>query len=246
VPETILVLGGTAESLALAARIAGERPADRLIVSLAGRTKAPAASAGETRTGGFGGAEGLAAYLAAEGVTRLVDATHPFAIGMSRNAAKAAALAGIPRLALVRPAWEPVDGDSWIDADCLAGARDALPEGARPLLALGRQHLAPFAARPDLAAVLRMVDAPDDLPFPAEVIVGKPSADWREEAAMLRRLGITHVVCRNAGGAASYAKVAAARHLGLPVVMIRRAAAPAPPVVADVATVMDWLAGPGR
>ena len=242
-PDTILVLGGTAESLALAARIATERPEDRLIVSLAGRTKAPAPSAGEMRIGGFGGAEGLAAYLAAEGVSRLVDATHPFAIGMSRNAEKAAATAGIARLALVRPEWNPVPGDRWIDADCLAAARDALPQHARPLLALGRQHLAPFAARLDLAAVLRMVDAPGNLPFPAEVIVGKPSADWREEAELLSRLGITHLVCRNSGGATSYAKVEAARSLGLPVVMIRRAAAPPPPVVAGIDAVMAWLAG---
>ena len=242
-PECILILGGTAESLSLAARIAAERPADRLIVSLAGRTKTPVSPAGELRIGGFGGAEGLAAYITSERVTRLVDATHPFAIGMSHNAEKAASVAGIPRLALVRPEWLPQSGDRWIDADCLAAARDALPEGARPLLALGRQHLAPFASRPDLSAVLRMVDTPDSLPFPAEVIVGKPSADWQEEAEMLARLGITHVVCRNSGGAASYAKVEAARNLGLPVVMIRRAAAPASPVAASVDDVMAWLAG---
>ncbi|BDA82594.1 precorrin-6A reductase [Aureimonas sp. SA4125] len=240
--ETILVLGGTAEAAALARRIALERPADRLIVSLAGRTKALAPSPGESRIGGFGGSMGLAEYVCAESVTRLVDATHPFAVGMSRNAEKAAALTGVPRIALVRPAWEAIEGDRWIAADCLAAARDALPAGARPFLALGRQHLAPFAARPDLAPVLRMVDASDDLPFPAEVILGKPDSDWQVEAALLTRLGVTHLVCRNSGGAASYAKVEAARRLGLPVVMIQRAVPPAPPIVGDVAAVMDWLA----
>lgn len=239
--ETVLILGGTAEASALARRIAGERPGDRLIVSLAGRTKVPAPSSGESRIGGFGGAMGLAEYVCAQSVTRLVDATHPFAVGMSRNAEKAAALTGVPRIALVRPAWVPVEGDRWIAADCLGAARDALPEGTRPFLALGRQHLAPFAARPDLGAVLRMVDAPDDLPFPAEVILGKPDPDWQAEAALLARLGVTHLVCRNSGGAASYAKVEAARKLGLPVVMIERAAAPAPPIATDVAAVMDWL-----
>lgn len=240
--DTILVLGGTAEAVVLAARIAGERPGDRLIVSLAGRTREPGASAGEARTGGFGGAEGLARFLCEEGVSRLVDATHPFAAGMSRNAAKAAEAAGVPRIALVRPAWEKRPGDAWTDAASVGAARDRLPEGARPLLALGRQHLSPFTARPDLFPVLRMVDAPaEPLPFPAEVIVGKPSADWREEAAMLERFGITHVVCRNSGGRISYAKVEAARSLGLPVVMIARAAPPPPPVAASVAAVMAWL-----
>ena len=242
--ETVLILGGTAEASALARRIAGERPGDRLIVSLAGRTKVPMPTAGESRIGGFGGAMGLAEYVCAENVTRLVDATHPFAVGMSRNAARAADLTGVPRIALVRPTWEPVAGDRWISADCLAAARDALPDGARPFLALGRQHLAPFAMRTDLAPVLRMVDAPEDLPFPADVIVGKPDSDWQTEAALLARLGVTHLVCRNSGGAASYAKVEAARRLGLPVVMIQRAAAPAPPVVASLAEVMNWLANP--
>ena len=240
--ETVLILGGTAEASALAQRVAAERPSDRLIVSLAGRTKAPAASAGESRIGGFGGAMGLAEYVCEQSVTRLVDATHPFAVGMSRNAEKAAALTGVPRIALVRPAWEKREGDHWITADCLGAARDALPEGARPFLALGRQHLAPFAARPDIRPVLRMVVAPADaLPFPAELIIGKPASDWQAEAALLTRFGVTHLVCRNSGGAASYAKVEAARRMGLPVVMIERAAAPAPPIATDIAAVMDWL-----
>ena len=240
--ETVLILGGTAEASALAKRVAGERPGDRLIVSLAGRTKAPRLAAGESRIGGFGGAMGLAEYIGAQGVTRLVDATHPFAVGMSRNADKAASLTGVPRIVLVRPAWAAVEGDQWIAAACLGAARDALPDGARPFLALGRQHLAPFATRPDLNPVLRMVDAPADaLPFPSEVILGKPASDWQAEAALFTRLGVTHLVCRNSGGAASHAKVEAARRLGLPVVMIDRAAAPAPPIATDVAAVMDWL-----
>lgn len=242
--ETILVLGGTAESVALARRITEERPEDRLIVSLAGRTKEPIVPYGEVRIGGFGGVEGLGAYLASTSVTRLVDATHPFAVGMSRHAAKAADIAGVRRLALVRPAWEEAAGETWTRMDCLGAARDALPQDARPLLALGRQHLSPFATRTDLLPVLRMVDAPEEpLPFPAEVIVGKPSADWREEAALFERLGITHVVCRNSGGRISYAKVEAARRLAIPVIMIERAAPPPPPIVHDVAAVMDWLAG---
>ena len=241
--EAILLLGGTAEASALAARIAAERPADRLVLSLAGRTRAPALPAsGEVRIGGFGGAEGLAAFLAGEGVTRLVDATHPFAAGISRNAAKAASLAGVPRIALLRPPWEARPGDRWEDAACVGAARDGLPWGARPLLALGRQHLAPFAARADLAPVLRMVDDPGDLmPFPCDLVVGKPSPDWREEAALFVRLGITHIVCRNSGGAISYAKVEAARHLGLPVLMIRRPPPPAAPLAGSVEAVMVWL-----
>ena len=94
-------------------------------------------------------------------------------------------------------------GDNWIDVDCLGAARDALPVGARPFLALGRQHLAPFAHRPDLMPVVRMIDPPEPpLAFSAEIVLGRPSADAETEAALLRRLAVTHLVCRNSGGAA--------------------------------------------
>ncbi|GGE17117.1 precorrin-6A reductase [Aureimonas endophytica] len=240
--DTILLLGGTAEANALARRIAAEMPATRLIVSLAGRTASPQRPADEVRIGGFGGSAGLAHVLRAEGVTRLVDATHPFAIGISRAAAEAAERAGVPRLALQRPAWEAIAGDDWHRVPCLKAAAASLPAGATVFLALGRQHLAPFAARPDLRFVTRMVEPPaEPLPFPARLVFGKPGEDWRAEAALLAETGADWLVSRNSGGAASYAKIEAARRLGLPVTLIERMAAPAPPVVATIAAVMDWL-----
>lgn len=224
-------------------RLAAERSGLRAVLSLAGRTKTPRRPpVGEVRIGGFGGAEGLARFLRADGVGRLVDATHPFAAGMSRNAAEAARQAGVPRVALVRPPWEPAPGDRWIPADCLGAARDALPEAARPFLALGPQHVAPFRHRPDLRPVLRQVDAPGaPLPFPADLVLGLPSTDPAEEAALFARHRVTHLVCRNSGGAGAHAKIEAARRLGLPVVMIERPPPPEPPRVGDVDAVMRWL-----
>ncbi|WP_102961080.1 cobalt-precorrin-6A reductase [Mangrovicella endophytica] len=242
--ETILILGGTAEAAALARRITTSWPERRLIVSLAGRTAAPAAMPGTLRIGGFGGADGLAAFLTDERIGRLVDATHPFAAGISRNAAKATTRAGVPRLMLQRPGWTPVTGDNWTSVACLGAARDALPPGARPFLALGSQHLKPFAQRPDLRAIVRMVDpSAEPLPFAAEIILGKPSGDAADEAALLARTRATHLVCRNSGGSASYGKVKAARHLGLPVIMIERPPAPPGPSVASVDEVMAWFDG---
>lgn len=242
--ETVLILGGTAEASLLARRIAAARPDLWSILSLAGRTKAPILPAGEVRIGGFGGREGLADFVRARGVTRLVDATHPFAAGISRNAAAAALATGTPRLALVRPAWQAVAGDRWIAADCPRAASEALPAGATAFLALGSQHLAPFAGREDIAFVVRMVDPPEaPLPFPAGIILGRPPADWREEAALFEARSVTHLVSRNSGGAASHAKIEAARRLGLPVVMIGRGAEPPPPAVATVEAVMAWLCG---
>ena len=242
--ETVLVLGGTAEANALVEALLRHRPDWRVVLSLAGRTRAPRTPAGcEIRIGGFGGADGLARYLGEEAVTRLVDATHPFAAGMSRNAEAAASIAKVERIALVRPPWEPQPGDRWTGVDCLGAARDALPPGARPFLALGRQHLAPFRHRSDLSPVVRMIEPPDPaLPFPAELVLGRPSASEADEAALFERFSITHLVCRNSGGGASYAKLAAARALALPVVMIDRPPQPAPPVAASVEAVLALLA----
>ncbi|MBB3999653.1 cobalt-precorrin-6A reductase [Aureimonas pseudogalii] len=242
--EAILLLGGTSEATILAQRIARERPGDRLVVSLAGRTLAPDRGEGETRIGGFGGAAGLAAFLVTERMTRLVDATHPFAAGISRNAVAAATRVDIPLLTLLRPPWTRAPDEHWIEVACLKAACDALPAGARPFLALGRQHIAPFRHRPDLAPVLRMVDPPTEpLPFAAKLVIGRPGQSVEAEAALLCEHAVTHLVSRNSGGARSHAKIAAARLLGIPVVMIARPPEPAGPLARGVDEVMAWLAG---
>lgn len=239
----ILILGGTAEATRLAEWARQDIAPQRLVLSLAGRTLAPDQPKGvEARIGGFGGATGLTDWLTTERITHLVDATHPFAPGISRNATEAAAAAGVARLTLHRPGWDEASGDRWQRVDCLRAARDALPLGARPFLALGRQHIAPFRHRADLRIALRVVDPPVDLPFTADVVLGKPG-DRAAEIALFQRLGVTHLVCRNSGGAASYAKIEAARMLELPVVLIDRPAPPPPPVVGSVEAALAWLAG---
>ncbi|RYE61352.1 MAG: cobalt-precorrin-6A reductase, partial [Oxalobacteraceae bacterium] len=83
---SILILGGTTEAKALAGRLATD-PEYQILVSLAGRTKAPAEQPVPVRIGGFGGAVGLDAFIREKGVDLLIDATHPFAAQISRNAA---------------------------------------------------------------------------------------------------------------------------------------------------------------
>ncbi len=222
--ETILILGGTAEAVAIARRLV-EAGAD-VVTSLAGRTSNPAPLPGRIRSGGFGGAEGLARYIAENGIAKVIDATHPFANRISQNARLACAMAGIPLERPERPAWERQPGDDWIEVESLDEAAAALPAGARVFLALGRQHLAAFESRPDCHFVVRMVDPPEKpLGFADyDLILGKPSADPEEEADLFRAHRITHLVCRNSGGEAGYGKIVAARTLELPVVMVGRAA----------------------
>ncbi|GAA0572306.1 cobalt-precorrin-6A reductase [Caenispirillum bisanense] len=240
----LLILGGEDVAAALAAAVA-ERFGDRLAVtySLAGRTTPARLPPGRVRSGGCGGAEGLAAFLRAEAVTAVIVATHPFAAAISRNARLACDAAGVPRLCLRRPEWQPQPGDRWLMADTAAEAAAALPGLAtRVLLTLGTADLAPFAALPGIAFVVRMIAAPPQPPLPGcTVVTGRGPFDAEAETDLLRRHRIDAVVTKASGGGATDAKLVAARALGLPVVMIRRPPPEPGPAVEDVGAVLEWL-----
>ncbi len=239
----ILILGGTAEASGLARALA-EDPRIAAITSLAGRTRAPAVLPGEVRVGGFGGPEALAEYLRSEAIDLVVDATHPFAARISRNAAEACETAGLPRLLLARPAWTPQTGDNWIPANDTEAAAAALPGlGKRAFLAIGRQELAAFAGLTGLWFLLRLVEAPDAPPPLANhhLVLGRGPFAIEQELELLREHGIEVVVSKNSGGAGASAKIAAARELGLPVVMIERPPAPASETAETVEAALAWI-----
>ncbi len=241
----VLILGGTEEARALASALVEGSVAEP-VTALAGRTAEPAAVAGEVRGGGFGGPQGLAEHLRDGGYAALVDATHPFARQISVHAVEAARLAGVPRLALVRPAWQPEAGDRWLPVDnedaaafVLAGL--GLPDGATVFLALGRQRVSAFATVSGLRFVLRTVD-PVAPPWPGcRLVTGRGPFDRTAELDLLRRERVAAIVCRNSGGASGRAKLDAARELGLPVVMIRRPPPPEPPAAGSVADAVAWV-----
>lgn len=237
----ILLLGGTTEASALATALAAR--GERAVLSYAGRTEAPRAQAIPTRVGGFGGVEGLAEYLRCEGVTHLVDATHPFAARISANAIAAAELAGVPLLALTRSEWVETPGDRWThvaDTEQAVGALGSDP--ARVFLALGRQTIGDFASAPQHFYLLRFVDAAAPPALPRHhLVVDRGPFTLAGELALLREHRIQVVVAKNAGGSGARAKLDAARELGLPVVMIDRPFIPPRPQVDSVAAVLNWL-----
>lgn len=237
-----LILGGTADASLLAAEIARARI--DAVYSYGGRTRAPADQPLPTRIGGFGGVTGLADYIRREAFTHVIDATHPFAAEMSRNAVAACTETGTPLMALERAPWTKTPGDVWIDVVDVNAAVAALPEApAKIFLAIGRQHIAPFAMKPQHAYTLRFVDPPEaPLPFAADVIVSRGPFTFDSELAMMRTRGIGWIVARNSGGDGARAKIDAARTLGLPVVMIARPKLPERQRVESVAEVMQWLA----
>lgn len=242
----LLILGGTSEAATLAKAVA--EAGLRATVSLAGRVERPKPLPLPVRTGGFGGAQGLAAYLRAHAITHVVDATHPFAETMSRNAADACDATGTPLLALARKPWEPGPGDEWRSVPDIPAAAAALRGPAMNVfLAIGRMHLGDFTGQPQHSYTLRLVDPPaGPPPFPrCEVILDRGPFTEAGDRALLaaRRIGL--VVSKNSGGTGAYAKIAAARALGVPVLMIDRPALPARREVFAVAGVMDWLRHPG-
>ncbi|WJV44958.1 cobalt-precorrin-6A reductase [Streptomyces flavofungini] len=239
----VLVLGGTTEARRLAAALAA-RPDTRVTTSLAGRVTRPAALEGDVRVGGFGGPDGLARWLRDHGVTALVDATHPFATTISVNAAQAARTTGVPALAVRRPGWRPGPGDDWHDVASLTDAAAALPAlGRRVFLTTGRLGLAAFAPYDALHFLVRSVEPPEPpLPRDVRILLDRGPYTVESETALLREHRIDVLVTKDSGGAATAAKLTAARALSLPVVMVRRPAPPpGMPTVADVETALARL-----
>jgi precorrin-6A/cobalt-precorrin-6A reductase len=242
-----LILGGTGDANRLAEAFVKERI--DAIYSYAGRTQIPLPHALPTRIGGFGGAAGLADFIRKERITHVIDATHPFAAEMSRHAVEACAATGVPLLALERAPWIRVEGDNWIEVADIGAAVAALPEQrARVFLAIGRQHIAPFAAKPQHAYLLRFVDAPEGaLPLPdAEIIISRGPFTLEGDRDLMRSRNIEWLVARNSGGSGARAKIDAARELGLPVIMIARPALPERPRVESVEEVLAWLGHDAR
>lgn len=242
-PRRILLLGGTGDSRALAARLA-EREDLEVITSLAGRTEHPLAIPGSLRIGGFGGVDALARYLIEEKIDLLIDATHPFAERISDNAEAACRQSATPRLVLSRPPWHPVKGDRWITVASAEAAAEALKGLARRVfLSVGRQELEAFKPLTDIWFLVRMIDAPrGDLPLRRyEVVLGRGPFEANGERALFLLHGIQALVTKNSGGDATYAKIAVARELGLPVVIIEQPEKQGSETAQSVDEALNWI-----
>jgi len=242
----VLLLGGTSEAVDLAGRLAEDHRFST-ITSLAGRTRNPATVSGEIRQGGFGGVDGLAAYIIAEKVDAVVDATHPFAAQISRHAAGACERLGTSLVRLSRPPWQQHPEDNWVDVPSVTEAAVSLPLAPRAFVTTGRQELEPFLQREDLWSLIRVIDPLEQLLDPARglVITGRGPFAAKSEIALMETHRVDWLVSKNSGGSASYAKIEAARALGIPVMMVSR-----PPSKAlygeefpNSPAVVKWLGG---
>jgi precorrin-6A/cobalt-precorrin-6A reductase len=235
----VLILGGTTEGRLLAERLAGDARFQALL-SFAGRTQSLERPGVPHRVGGFGGIDGLEAFL--RDYDALIDATHAFAAQMSLHAVAAAARTGTPLLRVERPAWQPVAGDDWHEVPEMEAAARALgPRPRRVFLSVGRLEVAAFAAAPQHDYLVRAVD-PFDPGLPhARLLCARGPFTLEGEIALLRAEGIEVLVSKNAGTPATYAKLEAARQLGVPVVMVARPALPAARTVSTLDEALRWL-----
>lgn len=241
----VLLLGGTTEAAQMARALA-DAGVDA-VYSYAGRTEAPIAQPLPVRVGGFGGVEGLKAYLQTEAITQVVDATHPFAAQMSSNAVAACTETDTPLIALERAPWQAGAGDRWTHVPDLEVAVSALGQPRRRVfLAIGRQNLGLFAKAPQHHYLLRLVDPPTEaLPLPdVHAVIARGPFTAEGDLALMRDHQIDVIVAKNAGGAGAEAKLTAARALGLPVILIDRPTVPARGIARSVAEVMAWLTPP--
>ena len=234
--RTVLVLGGTGEARRLAEALADTADV-RVVTSLAGRVSSPHLPPGEVRIGGFDSVEGLTAWLRAEHVDAVVDATHPFAARITASAAAATSALGLPFLVLRRPGWREVDGDDWRWVDSVADAAALLPSvGARALITIGRQELAPFTRIGDMWLLARSIEQPN---VPIRTVLARGPFTVESELALLREHRIDVLVTKDSGG--DDAKLVAARRLGVPVVIVRRPSPPAATVVSTVDQAANWV-----
>lgn len=223
----ILLLGGTSEGAELN-RILSACDSVDIITSLAGATKSPGTLAGEVVRGGFGGIKGLDMFIKARNIEMIIDATHPYADKISHNSVAAAQMHDIPHLRLVRPSWKPEKGDHWIYAANMKKAADNLKGWTRPFLAIGRKDLDAFVQLPDKHFLVRSIEKADFKPSRSvsSFIAAKGPFEKAGEVELMKKHDIDVLVTKNSGGAETYAKIAAARELHLPVVIVERPAEP--------------------
>ncbi len=238
---TLLLLGGTREARELSKRLSAEG-ADA-VMSLAGVTRAPVLDGLTSRLGGFGGAEGFASYVSEEKITAVLDATHPFASQITDRTAQMCQDLELPYAQLLRPAWVPRRDDNWLMIDAEDDAAAHIPLASTVFLATGRQTLGRFENLKGRRVICRQIDPPDG-PFPfdgGEYLIGRPPFSVPDEVALFKDLSVDWLVVKNAGGAASFTKLEAARRLGLSVLMIKRPPMPDAHRIETVDAAMDWV-----
>lgn len=224
--DSLLVLGGIHEAKALVPRLM-ER-GYRVIYSEAGKGRYPDVPC-EIHWGGFGGVAGLRDFIITRRVIAVIDLTHPYAAQIHSHAVQASQAAGVPLLRWLRPCWTEQAGDRWRQFNQWSQLLADLKKFQRVFFALGNaplQHLAAIGTGQHW--FIRLLNLPQNSTAHAAytLMAGVGAISTVQEVHLFKTLQIEVVVCKNSGGTAGYAKIAAARELALPVMLWTRPKAP--------------------
>lgn len=239
----LLILGGTTEASALARQMAGRADISP-VLSFAGRTRDPVPPPIPFRTGGFGGIDGLKAYLAEHRIDAVIDATHPFAARMSHHAEAACRDLHLPLAAFTRPGWTRQDGDRWTIVSGMPAAVRAIGDRPRTVfLTVGGLQVAAFAHAPKHRYIVRTIEPPDAIAALPDhrLILARGPFSAEDETALMRNEHVKVLITKNSGGAATEAKLTAARALGIEVIMVERPAAENVPVFHALDDILAWI-----
>ncbi len=254
-PEKLLILGGTSEAYKLAEFLNTQLSPQKInfVSSLAGTTNEPKPPAGEFRTGGFGGLKGLKNFLVQEKISLLVDATHPFAEKISKNAHLAATALGLPFLRLTRPPWVRHNDDQWIEVSSVENAVKYLTYVYKKtgtlfpirsiFLTTGNKELELFRKFTKCKFLIRTVEVPELASKWPEAVFLQDRGPFtlENEIKLLNQHEISLLVTKNSGGNSTYAKIEAARKLKIPVLMVRRPEMNPALFCCTVTEVADWI-----
>jgi len=245
--KRLLILGGIGEAAELALK-AKEACGDTLdvISSLAGRLQSRPDIAGEVRVGGFGGGRGLAEYIQREHIDLLIDATHPFAQGISETAYDASILTQTPRLILTRPSWQLPPNAKWLEADNFEDAARLVGDISRcAFLTTGRGNIDAFSNIRNVRFVVRLIEPPDK-PLPltdADIVIGRPPFSVEDERQLIRDYEIDTLVTKNSGGEKTTAKLTAALDEDIRIILIRRPPPEPGEITSTVTDALKWIQG---
>ncbi len=234
----ILVIGGTSEGRAIARELVS-RGAEVLATAATGYGGALLAEDGVAAAVGRLNSAQLAELLVSKSVKVLVDASHPFATEVSRNAAGACEMAGVPYIRYARPEEMEAPGPAVQTAgNYRDAARMACGAGRTIFLATGSKTAGIFveeARKTGSRVVVRAMPDPEIIRSlltlgisPGDVVAARGPFGEDMNMALLKHFRADVLVTKESGRAGGIGeKISAAAKLGLPVIMIKRP--PEPP-----------------
>lgn len=196
----------------------------------------------------------LAQFIRDEGITLLVDATHPYAVNVSRNAAGAAKEAQIPCIRYERPSSDlPNYAKLLVAKDMKEAAELAVKAGKTIFLTTGSHTLALFraAATADCRLIARVLPQPDVITacleagfLPGDIVAVQGPFSQELNRAFFQEYKADVMVTKNSGAVGGTdSKIAAAMELNMTVVVVQRPPASGAETMSSVRDLLEYLKG---